>query len=68
MNYFNDFGLFLFGKRDYEKSAIAAKSCKLFEHDNDEEEEIADTERSCFNCLYRRWTAESFECVRKKNK
>lgn len=64
MDFFNRSGEFLFGKRDYEKSALLAKNCKLFEHDNDEEEEISDTDRSCYNCLYRRWLASSFECTR----
>jgi hypothetical protein len=66
MRYFSGSGEFIFGKRDFEKSAAAARDCSLFEHDNDEDEEIADEERSCFNCLYRRWTVESFQCTKFK--
>jgi len=68
MQYFNRSGEFNFGKSDFLKGAIAAKDCQFFEHDNDEEEEISDTERSCYNCLFRRWTADSFQCVKIKDK
>lgn len=64
MDYFNKSGEFLFGKKDFDKSVSAAEYCRFFEHDNDEEEEISDIERSCYNCLYRKWTAESFICVK----
>lgn len=65
MEYFNALGEFKFGKRDYKKSAAAAENCSVFEHDNDEEEEVADTEKSCYNCLYRRWTIDAFICTKK---
>ncbi|MGI6205730.1 MAG: hypothetical protein ACOYJI_03740 [Anaerovoracaceae bacterium] len=39
-------------------------ACENFESDNDEEEcVIPDGMKSCFNCLYRRWSANGFECM-----
>ena len=42
-------------------------SCACFERDNDEEETFSAGENSqtCANCLYRRWTAQGFACMRK---
>jgi hypothetical protein len=31
-------------------------------HPDVEEEQVADEDRSCYNCRYRRWTAASFVC------
>lgn len=41
-------------------------SCEDFEADNDTEECYTDSENACYNCLYRRWTADGFICVKKK--
>ncbi|MGN0037680.1 MAG: hypothetical protein ACI36Y_00890 [Coriobacteriales bacterium] len=42
-----------------------ARSCPVFEFDNDQEEYGATGEvRACPNCLYRRWTAGGFTCMR----
>lgn len=41
-------------------------ACDHFQQDNDIEECYDDTEKACFNCLYRRWTADGFTCVREK--
>lgn len=39
-------------------------ACENFEQDNDVEECYDETENACYNCLYRRWTAEGFSCVK----
>ena len=39
-----------------------AVDCPWFQAD-DEDEWVSDDPVSCYNCRYRRWTAESFECV-----
>ena len=41
-------------------------ACDDFQQDNDIEECYDDTEKACFNCLYRRWTADGFTCVSEK--
>ena len=46
------------------KSAQAAKACPNFALD-DEDELVSDQEISCLNCRYRRWTQESFLCMKK---
>ena len=53
-------------KRSLSNSAcLMAKSCDDFVFDNDEEEFASDCSRqTCFNCLYRRWTADTFTCVK----
>ena len=45
------------------------RSCARFEADNDEEEMIGADEAApiCANCLYRRWTAQGFACMRKED-
>lgn len=39
-------------------------ACEKFEADNDAEECYEETENACYNCLYRRWTADGFICVK----
>lgn len=51
------------GKEDWGIAVKAARKCCNFTPDV-EEELITDDERSCYNCLYRRWTAESFICCK----
>ena len=41
----------------------AARECGLFSRD-DEEECFASEDITCYNCRYRRWTSDSFECMR----
>lgn len=42
-----------------------ARSCPVFEFDNDQEEYGAtDSVQACPNCLFRRWTASGFTCMR----
>ncbi|MGI5892639.1 MAG: hypothetical protein ACOX7H_07950 [Bacillota bacterium] len=38
--------------------------CDLFTLDNDYEECRGESENACYNCLYRRWTANAFECAK----
>ena len=49
------------GNEDWPGAAQVAASCQAFYADV-EEEQVADEERSCYNCRYRRWTASSFVC------
>jgi hypothetical protein len=49
------------GKESWSVAAAVAKLCETFTPDVDEEL-VADDERSCYNCRYRRWTASSFTC------
>ena len=39
-------------------------ACDKFEADNDVEECYEESENACYNCLYRRWTADGFTCVK----
>lgn len=52
---------FVGGKDDWAGAAKAAAGCSCFHADVDEEI-IADEPVSCYNCRYRRWTADSFTC------
>ena len=59
----NGKAVFAAGKTAYEEAARAAENCLLFAEDC-EEECVADEERSCYNCRYRRWTKDSFVCMK----
>ncbi len=59
---FNKKGEFRFGKFNYEKAREAARNCVNFKLDNDEEEMSCGGERSCYDCAFRRWSAQSFIC------
>jgi len=50
------------GKRDWQTAAGIAAICQGF-MDDDEDELAADEAVSCYNCRYRRWTADSFLCM-----
>lgn len=54
-------GEFPGGKEEWAGAAARASICRHFTPDV-EEEWVADEERSCYNCRYRRWTAASFVC------
>ena len=41
-------------------------ACSFFEQDNDVEECYNETENACYNCLYRRWTADGFSCLKQE--
>ena len=53
--------LFRHGLEDYKAAARAAQGCDAFREDV-EDEWATDEARSCYNCRYRRWTADSFQC------
>lgn len=57
--------LFLHGKESPLKAGDAAEECSFFQED-DEDEQVSDIFTSCYNCRYRRWTAESFICKKEK--
>jgi hypothetical protein len=57
--------LFLHGKESPQKAGDAAEECSFFQED-DEDEQVSDIFPSCYNCRYRRWTAESFICKKVK--
>lgn len=52
---------FRHGREDFAAAARAALACAIFRPD-EEDEWVTDEERSCYNCRYRRWTADSFLC------
>jgi len=51
------------GKEDWIQVAEIAKNCLFFCTDS-EDEWTADELFSCYNCKYRRWTAQSFICCK----
>lgn len=58
--------IFKYGKENYAKAVEQALTCKDFVLDKDEDELVTSTkENSCYNCLFRRWTKESFICLKK---
>ena len=61
---FNSKGEFLHGEFAYEYARKEAAECKFFLIDSDEDEIVDSESRSCYNCLFRRWIKESFECLK----
>ena len=53
------------GKSDWDEAAAEAAACEAFASDC-EEECIAEEDVSCYNCRYRRWTRDSFLCMKEK--
>ena len=53
------------GKNSFGEAARTAESCPSFSEDC-EDELTCDDAVSCYNCRYRRWTAESFECIKRQ--
>lgn len=58
--------LFLLGKEAWQEAAEAATACSGFSID-DEDEWVSEEQCSCYNCRYRRWTRESFVCLKPGN-
>ncbi|MBR4767017.1 MAG: molybdopterin biosynthesis protein MoeB [Clostridia bacterium] len=56
--------VFAGGKNAFDDAARAAENCPFFSEDC-EDELVCDDEVSCYNCRYRRWTAENFECMKR---
>ena len=59
---FNEKGEFRFGKSSYEKARKTAENCAKFKLDNDEEEMACSGERSCYDCAFKRRSAQGFIC------
>lgn len=58
--------VFRYGKKAYEYAIEAASSCPFFTLDTDEDELVTSTKQpSCYNCLFRKWTQDSFVCMAK---
>lgn len=58
---------FLYGKNNDAMARIAAEKCPDYIEDS-EIECVSDDEKSCYNCRYRRWTQESFQCMKGERK
>ena len=54
---------FCHGLEDFTSAAEASLDCENFKID-DEDELVAEQDRSCYNCRYRRWTVDSFVCLK----
>lgn len=54
---------FLHGKEAYREAVLASKQCNQFVED-DEDELVTEEWRSCYNCLFRRWTMNSLLCMK----
>ncbi|MBP7332387.1 MAG: hypothetical protein KBA08_08795 [Firmicutes bacterium] len=52
------------GRHDWPQASAIAAGCLHFSLD-DEDELVAEEERSCYNCRYRRWTEHSFICMKR---
>ncbi len=52
------------GRHDWSQAVAIAGNCTQFLLD-DEDELVAEEERSCYNCRYRRWTERSFICMKR---
>jgi hypothetical protein len=50
------------GREDWAAAARWAEACAAFVPDV-EEEQVADEPVSCYNCRYRRWTADAVTCM-----
>ena len=61
--YKNNCKVFENGKEDYITASKIAVVCKWFNPDVDEEW-VCDDKFSCYNCRYRRWTPDSFQCMK----
>ena len=51
------------GQEAFNKAEEASLNCNDFKID-DEDELVTDQDRSCYNCRYRRWTTDSFVCLK----
>ena len=50
------------GLEGWTAAAGLASQCRAFDPDV-EEEQVAEEERSCYNCRFRRWSRASFTCL-----
>jgi len=56
--------IFTHGHEAYTKAVQCAQICGSFCLDDEDECVDDETEVSCYNCRYRRWTQESFICMK----
>lgn len=56
--------VFTGGRNSFDEAASVAQNCRFFKEDC-EDELVCDDETSCYNCRYRRWTSDSFECMKR---
>jgi len=57
--------IFLYGKHDYDKAKVVASKCSSFKLDVDEDELVTSIDfPTCYNCLFRRWSINSFQCMK----
>lgn len=54
--------LFKYGKQALDIAEAIAEKCSYFQYDVEEEIYTDDGEKSCYNCLFRRWSKDSFTC------
>jgi len=54
--------------RDHKAASPNAAQACLWCSLDDEDELVSDEERTCLNCRYRRWSAQSFECLKQPEK
>ena len=57
--------LFSGGRNALAEAARLAAECGEFKRDY-EEECFYDEEMTCYNCRYRRWTENGFECMKRR--
>ena len=56
--------VFAGGKNSFTEAVYLAENCSSFAEDC-EDELVCDDPVSCYNCRYRRWTQDSFECIKR---
>jgi hypothetical protein len=56
--------VFTGGFENWRLAAQTARDCFNFVPD-EEDEQISDDPCSCYNCRYRRWTADAFICLKR---
>jgi len=54
---------FCLGRNAFSAAERESQNCADFRLD-DEDELVVDPDRSCYNCRYRRWTTDSFVCLK----
>ncbi|QSX33811.1 hypothetical protein JYB87_00725 [Shewanella avicenniae] len=60
--YFDGQWVFNGGREDLDTAREQAAICPRFQED-DEDEQVDDVRKSCYNCAFRRWSPDSFSCT-----
>ena len=56
-------------QRKFDRTCYIAENCAYYTLDNDEDELYTDESTiTCYNCRYRRWLQEGFECMKNQLK